>query len=145
MIRFVALACIIIPAIVDWSDIEVINDRWLARARLEDAMSSLMAAGLGAGALYLTFRIARRDAVDIAIAALLCIWPWASFLLAGVFPGASYGDAVAGDVAPIGAEGVAAVAILPLAMIGLGLLGWWLAHDLFRGGGTSRGQPGEDP
>jgi len=94
LIAAAALSSILIPVGVDGvllTRMHMRNPRWLPHAKLHCAMSFFAAAALGAGALALLGTARASDLGAMALAAFLATAFWAGLILAGFWPGASYG------------------------------------------------------
>ncbi len=125
LIATVAIISITVPAAVDINESHLFNPDWPPHAVLHDAMSFLMSMGLGGGALWLLRRGEQRSAGDVALAAILAVWPWASLLLAALVPTASYGTSVEGLTIPeILGVPLYPNAILSVVLIAMGIWGW---------------------
>ena len=127
LIGFAAVTSIVVPVAVDWNETHLFNPDWPGHAKLHDAMSFLMSMGLGGAALWLIWAPERRRGPLLALAAFLSVWGWASLILGGFIPGATYQNTAENLPAP----SIAGITIWPNAALSwiivvLALVGWRL-------------------
>jgi hypothetical protein len=109
------------------------NPAWLPHAKLHCAMSFFAAASLGSAALAILKVRPITDRFSMGLAAFLGSAFWMGLILAGFWPGTSYGfldDPVLGNIRepelggiPIYPNVVAAMITIAIAMVGYGLTG----------------------
>ncbi len=94
LIIVTAILTIVVPIGVDGvllAKAHMANPLWLPHAKLHCAMSFFAAISLGASALALLWSRPATDSVTAAIAAFLSTAFWMGLVLAGAWPGTSYG------------------------------------------------------
>ena len=105
------------------------NDHWPPHAVFHDvALLAYLTLLCGAG-LWLVWRCGPEPGKDAALAALFCGGFWATFFLAGYFPGSSPA-AHAGDPPPVAALGTMGYPNMLIAAVAvpLSVLGAWLTR-----------------
>lgn len=136
LIAACALSSILVPIGVDgvaFARGHMRNPRWLPHAKLHCAMSFYAAIALGLASLAVLTRPGE-DAAAMVLAAFLGVAFWAGLLLAGAWPGTSYG--FDGDPAfsemrspvvlgvALNPNAVLAAVLCVVAAVGLALLLW---------------------
>lgn len=94
LIIVTAILTIVVPIAVDGlllAKAHMANPLWLPHAKLHCAMSFFAAISLGGSALAVLWTRPATDLASAAIAAFLSTAFWAGLVLAGTWPGTSYG------------------------------------------------------
>lgn len=129
LLTFLLIATAGVSIAVDANESHLFNPNWPPHAVFHDVALLAYLTLLCVAGLWLVWRGGPEPGKDRAIAALICGGFWATFFVAGFFPGSSPA-AHTHDPPPIEALGTMGYPNMLIAAVSvpLSVLGWWLAR-----------------